>query len=97
MSLYDSRRQLIFSQRNAQKIRELEAQVDRLTRALANIQPSLRLTEVEPGAGWRFMCCDVRAHPQCDLKQHRNHAKDCVYVWAVEHNAAMKCESEIHA
>ena len=80
MSLYDSRRQLIFSQRNAQKIQELEAQVDRLARALARHDPEHRVA-IRPGLVLsECRHCEDVGEP---------HSPDCVYVWAVGYVAAL--------
>ena len=58
---------------------EYRAQVDRLARALVIHEPW-------PDADWDRWCrtCD---HTHLDIL---NHAKDCAYVWAVEHVAELE-------
>ena len=72
------------------ELRESQALVDRLARALAAIPPSLMPTQGEAVPGWRLACCNVRAHPQAHLRDPRAHAFDCVYVWSVDHVIALE-------
>ena len=66
------------------RVTELEAQVDRLARILAGIEPE-----------WYDNACEFRCHA-CGGSATTfgmpagNHADGCVYLWAVEHVAALE-------
>lgn len=85
---------------SAAKIEQSEAQVDRLAQALANMDLHVRVQQGISAATWTAVC-DPCGKTSVEVERYGSltrdealeaieHAPDCVYVWAIEHVAALE-------